>query len=369
MGDPQQEQPGRQAAARRRAARERVQRLEQARSELEQLQEKEAKAERRVSVSEPEARVMKHGDGGYAPSYNAQLSTDAEQKIIVSARLTQNASDSGELVPSLEAIEQQQGVKPRQVVADGGYTTREAIVEMARQEIDFFGSLGDKKAREVATMKTAGIDPAFAPSNFIVLREQEALQCPAGQVLPRVRQSRKDGVVYQQYRAEASDCAGCAFHQQCCPNSAARTVSVLQEKPEVTSFAQKMATEAARQIYRQRGAVAEFPHAWLKEKIGLRKFRLRGRARLVWSCCGPVSRITSCSGSGSRGGPPCKLPSPSRDFLPSRPLTRSQGAMGRAEPAFCTRGSAMRTFALWFSMRTVAAPTICFRHSPPAEKP
>jgi len=29
-------------------------------------------------------------------------------------------------------------------------------------------------------------------------------------------------------------------------------------------------------IYRQRGAVAEFPNAWIKHKLGLKQFRLRG---------------------------------------------------------------------------------------------
>jgi len=40
-----------------------------------------------------------------------------------------------------------------------------------------------------------------------------------------------------------------------------------------------MKTEAAQQIYKQRGPVAEFPHAWIKEKLGMRKFRLRGMAK------------------------------------------------------------------------------------------
>jgi hypothetical protein len=44
----------------------------------------------------------------------------------------------------------------------------------------------------------------------------------------------------------------------------------------------------SKDIYRQRGPVAEFPHAWLKDKIHLRKFRLRGKLKagieLLWAC-------------------------------------------------------------------------------------
>ena len=56
----------------------------------------------------------------------------------------------------------------------------------------------------------------------------------------------------------------------------------------VTAFVEKMQTEAAQVIYRLRGAVAEFPNAWLKAKIGLRQFRVRGlkkvRGEALWAC-------------------------------------------------------------------------------------
>ena len=46
----------------------------------------------------------------------------------------------------------------------------------------------------------------------------------------------------------------------------------------VGALREKMKTEEAQQIYKQRGPVAEFPNAWIKEKLGIRKFRLRGLA-------------------------------------------------------------------------------------------
>ena len=48
-----------------------------------------------------------------------------------------------------------------------------------------------------------------------------------------------------------------------------------------------MQTPEAQAIYRRRGPVAEFPNAWIKEKLGLRKFRVRGLAKagmeLLWA--------------------------------------------------------------------------------------
>jgi hypothetical protein len=49
-----------------------------------------------------------------------------------------------------------------------------------------------------------------------------------------------------------------------------------------------MKTEEAKEIYKQRSEVAEFPNAWIKDKIGLRQFRLRGLAKVtveaMWAC-------------------------------------------------------------------------------------
>ena len=50
-------------------------------------------------------------------------------------------------------------------------------------------------------------------------------------------------------------------------------------KAEAQRFREKMKTPEARQIYKQRGAAAEFPNCWIKEKLGIRKFRLRGWAK------------------------------------------------------------------------------------------
>ena len=61
-----------------------------------------------------------------------------------------------------------------------------------------------------------------------------------------------------------------------------------QDSPAVAAFKAKMRTEAAQAIYQQRAGVAEFPNAWIKAKIGLRQFRLRGLAKVgleaLWVC-------------------------------------------------------------------------------------
>ena len=106
-----------------------------------------------------------------------------------------------------------------------------------------------------------------------------------------VRQSMKRGDHYWQYQARGEDCQACRYQGQCCPKSAekGRTVSIrVAEQEDVAAFRKEMELPEKQAAYRRRGEVAEFPNAWIKEKLGLRKFRVRGVVKagseLLWAC-------------------------------------------------------------------------------------
>jgi transposase len=297
MADPGEDAPAkdRKQAGRERAVRQRAASLEAALKQIADLQSDKnsetEKAEVRVSLNEPEARLMKHGDNAIAPSYNAQITTEAKNKIILGAHLSQCSSDAQSLSEAIEEVGRNLERRPAQVVVDGGYTNRGNIVKCVAQGIDLVGSLRDPAERSAAAMKSVGIDPEFAPSKFRILENGERLECPVGCVLKPLRRNRKRGDLYQQYRAQGADCGVCACRGRCCPNNAqqGRTVSIrLEERAEVADFRKKMESVEYRTIYRKRGAVAEFPNAWIKDKLGLRKFRVRGLKKagseLLWAC-------------------------------------------------------------------------------------
>ena len=70
---------------------------------------------------------------------------------------------------------------------------------------------------------------------------------------------------------------------QCCPGASThgRTVARSEPSPSVKAFREKMQTGPYQQLYRKRSEVAEFPNAWLKEKLGLRRFQLRGLGKVA----------------------------------------------------------------------------------------
>jgi len=291
MGDPREEQPARKRAAQERAVRERQQRLEQALEEVQKVrQAKRAdKEQARASPSDPQARVMKQSNGGYAPSYNVQLSTEASNRIIVGAGVSQSGSDYGQLIGAVARIEANLAKKPGQLVVDGGFTTRENIMSMAEQGIDFFGSLAEVNQRIAGQKGKRGVSEGFYTDKFIYDAQQNVFRCPAGETLRHKGRDFRLGVTLHQYRAPTERCRLCKFQSKCCPGNLhhGRSVIRTERAPAMQQFADKMQTEAGKAVYRQRGPVAEFPNAWIKDKLGLRQFRLRGlvkvRLEVLWA--------------------------------------------------------------------------------------
>jgi len=105
-----------------------------------------------------------------------------------------------------------------------------------------------------------------------------------GEILThRAIQNRGHGVRVHVYRAPREACRTCALRSQCAPQKARpawiRSITRLEEPAATLAFKAKMATEEAQRIYAQRSRIAEFPHAWIKERRGLRQFRCRGRLK------------------------------------------------------------------------------------------
>jgi transposase len=295
MGDPRSEAvTQRVAAARQRALRERQQRLEEALKELEKIRaakaDDEAKQQARASMSDPQARVMKQPDGGYAPSYNVQVSTDGAAGAILGVGVTQAGSDYRELVPGVERVEENLNQAPQQMVVDGGFVSRENILALNDKQVELIGPLEEGRAQSAGQMERRGVSAEFYPEAFTYAAATDTYTCPAGKTLGHSGREKRIGQTLHHYRASGADCQACVFKERCCPTATTkgRTLSRRVDDPAVIAFLARMQTEAAKAIYRRRAPVAEFSNLWIKAKLGLRQFRLRGLVKVgieaVWVC-------------------------------------------------------------------------------------
>lgn len=152
----------RQQAAQERAARERVERIKQAQKEVKKVADVREKRKQgdgamaRASTTDPEARRMKMGDGGYRPGYNVEFATDLNSLVIVGTDVINMGSDSGQLEPMVQRIESEQESLPKgaECYVDGNFATKDDIQSVGARGVTVYAPVKD-----AARQKREGKNP------------------------------------------------------------------------------------------------------------------------------------------------------------------------------------------------------------------
>jgi len=187
-----EEDPGsaerRRQARRKAVAEDRLRRLEAARAaaaEIEQRRQQEAAEQRRkkkqndkpvrASTSDPQARVMKMGDGSFKPAYNVQITTAVNGCHIIGLSVTDRGSDRGLLGPALDEVAQRYGITPEQMLADGGYDSRADIERLHGENIALFCPLPNNCKGDAALPRRGDGPGAIAWRERMAREEGQAL--------------------------------------------------------------------------------------------------------------------------------------------------------------------------------------------------
>jgi hypothetical protein len=131
-----------------------------------------------------------------------------------------------------------------------------------------------------------GVDNEFGDYQTDALRiapnaERNHYTCPQGKLLVQFRRTyatprsgiTKDGT--RLYRSSKSDCQGCAFKAQCCPNTPQRKVPRDLDE-DARDVARSLANTPAYERSRHRRKKIEMLFAHLKRILRLGRLRLRG---------------------------------------------------------------------------------------------
>jgi len=285
-GEADEQATKRQHAAHKRAAREREQRIEEAQAEIERLRASkkgDKQKEPQASTTDPTARFMRNGDGGLAPAYNVQVAADGAHGLIVDVEAINDPQDAVQLVPAMERLKKSWDRYPRQALADGGYTNHVSVVAMSERDIDFYGTMTGRSSAPPGL--SGGCEPAYRLDCFDYDEAANEMVCPEGKRLAfRGERELPGGRRLLQWTACGEDCRVCPVRMKCCPRlqikRRGRSVSLQQVHRAVEAFDRKMATPEAQRIYGRRGPLVEFANAWIKQKLGLRRFSTRGRKKV-----------------------------------------------------------------------------------------
>jgi hypothetical protein len=129
----------------RRALEERAR--EQAESAGKKPEEAEPTPKTQYNFTDPESRIMK-GPEGFVQAYNTQIAVEPNFQLIVGQTVTPAANDKQQMTPLVEAIGEQSGQKPEEVLADSGYCSEGNLKYLRKKRIEGFVATEKQKHGE-----------------------------------------------------------------------------------------------------------------------------------------------------------------------------------------------------------------------------
>jgi len=105
-------------------------------------EEPEGKTQR--NFTDPQSRILKTKDG-YIQGYNAQAAVDGKAQIILAHNVTQSMSDQDQLVPLIDGIKDNLGRKPKEASADAGYLSEANLAALEKRDVAAYIATGRAK--------------------------------------------------------------------------------------------------------------------------------------------------------------------------------------------------------------------------------
>ena len=232
---------------------------------------------KQISFADHDARIM--SKKGYCEySYNAQISVDADNQIIVGQHISQRANDIQEVKPALEALaEATDDASVDKISMDNGYFSGPNLHTVDRQKID--GYIATDRKEKPADTDLNNVDRKFVKADFAYDAEADVFICPVGEKLitdPASKAKRKS------YRASKEVCKECSYRSNCSGSKkdAGRVIRTDKFETARQAMNKKMETAEAKAIYERRKVIAEPPFGHIKES-GFRGFSLRGKEKVA----------------------------------------------------------------------------------------
>lgn len=270
-------------------------RYRRARERMDELQEqnRRRRASKRqdpekivVSTSDPDAGLGRDKFKVFRPLYNAVLLEDLDSPFVLGYEVFNRAGDSGTLEPLLERTTLLTGRKPEVILADATFAAVSDLLVCDTHGITLYAPPGenDYSEKNQRRPKTNQFT-ALPKTEFAWLEDQQTYRCPEGHALQlerrqRVPRANGQSVGSRLFRCPAEHCRTCPRHNTCTPNpDKGRSVSRLDNEELLESLRERMQTDDAKALYRQRAAHVELRFADLKEHRKLRRLTSRSLPR------------------------------------------------------------------------------------------
>lgn len=251
---------------------ERVRRIEAAVKRLE-----ESKTSGKANTTDPEAVFMKRTGGGYDVAYNAQITVDDANQVIVGSGVSSHPADNTQLVKQVDKAVANVGEKPSEVSADSGYEGGLNLKAMEDRGIDAYIPQGENPWKEEG--EDVSESKKYAAAKFIYDEQKDVYICPEAKELRFETEKTVKGATgsYTHRVYRGMNCMECCESTRCTKNPCNGRMIVRSElQPLIVKMKQKLATQEGRKRYGRRKCIVEPVFGVVKYVMKFTQFHLRG---------------------------------------------------------------------------------------------
>jgi transposase len=250
-------------------------RLKKSKVELEEIRRRmEESGKGELSLTDPDSREMRN-NGRIEVCYNAELSVDSKEKMIVNYDVTNEPTDERQLAPMAKSTKEVLGVDKLDVTADSGFANMVQIKECADDGITPY--LPATKL-DGGRMGRPRPDPLFGKEKFVYNPDSDVYICPAGKELAfRFTITTRVGKKRQKiYRTTA--CPSCPFRARCTSNKRGRTIERWEHQEIIDQVIKRARFEPEKMGERMK--LAEHPFGTIKRAFNQGYFLLKGLTKV-----------------------------------------------------------------------------------------
>ena len=298
------------------APQQRLKQIEQAQAkvdaalaELEKIENSPEKTPTRLPITDPESRITKCKEGGFAPNFTPTATVDCKSGMIVDQTVIAQSNESDQLMPTIEQVQKdyEQHAPVQEVLADGLMATGENLHACEEKQVILYSPVpGTHEGENLALrddlttpvpaetvgslpMRNVTIDrrkeKRFDKQAFVYVADEDVYRCPQGEALTKsssYKTTEAGKPIHRtRYRASESACSSCPLAAHCLSGkSKFRQIDHGEHDAAIERQRAMMREEQSQTKYAARRSVGERPFAMIKHGFGVRQFLTRGLERV-----------------------------------------------------------------------------------------
>jgi len=222
---------------------------------------------RKINLTDHDARYMKERNGCIRTNYNAQASVDEKNQFIVACDVTTECNDKNQLIPMVSQSEENLGVPIDICKADSGYHSGDNLAKISENQME---ALIDDPAKQRVDNDNFKYDKV----NFKYNSETDSYICPEGKVL-HLSSSTEEKSIYK-----CKECLKCPVKSECTKKAKYKQLSRGNHENLIEKNREKLIRDEGRKEYQKRMHTVEPVFGNIKFNLGFRQFLVRGTTKV-----------------------------------------------------------------------------------------